>query len=298
MKVGYLGPEGTFTEAATQAALPSVKRVAYETIPKSIDALFSDEVDGVVVPLENTIEGSVNITLDYLIHHRRAEICGEIIVPIQQHFVTHPNHTKSWSSVEVIYSHPHAIAQCHQFLRQVVPHAKVETMSSTGAAAKWLSEQPEDNAAAISNAWAAEKYGLDIVQHDINDYPNNHTRFVLLKNPASKGISISSGQPASEKTTMLVTLPSDYSGALHQVLSAFAWRKLNLTKIESRPMKTELGRYYFIIDVEGHQDTPLFQGAVGELEALGCGVDLLGSYPCFSYVAQAVKETQNYGSSF
>src|SRR5699024_5868422 len=138
---------------------------------------------------------------------------------------------------------------------------------------------PNEPIAAIGNVLAAKEYGLTIVEENIHDYPNNHTRFIVLSKDEDK-IKIKE-KVSSEKTTMLITLPEDRAGVLHQVLSAFAWRKMNLSKIESRPMKTGLGNYFFIIDVNEPYDDALFPGVQGELEALGCGVTILGTYPVY-----------------
>lgn len=143
-----------------------------------------------------------------------------------------------------------------------------------------MSENPEKCIAAIGNAYAAKKYGLTIVQENIHDFHFNHTRFfVLSKNNSTIDVDGHDNQP---KTTMMIQLPvDDRSGALHQVLSVFAWRQLNLSKIESRPLKTGLGHYFFIIDVLADEDSPMMKGAKEELQALGCEVKSLGTY--FTY---------------
>lgn len=280
-KVGYLGPKGTFTEMATKAVLPNEERVAFSTIPACMAAVQDEKVDYAVVPLENAIEGSVNMTLDYLIHKHELPIIGEVTVPISQNLLVHPSRKEEWTEIEHVYSHPQAIAQSHEFLQMVLPEAEVHYMNSTSAAAKKVAEEPELNAAAIANTLAAETYELVIAKAGIHDYENNHTRFVVLaKNEKARLVR---DKAQKGKTTLVVTLPSDYPGALHQVLSAFAWRKLNMTKIESRPMKTGIGHYFFIIDVDQEIDDVLIPGCIQEMEALGCRVRILGSYPCFFY---------------
>ncbi|RBW71608.1 prephenate dehydratase [Bacillus taeanensis] len=279
-KIGYLGPNGTFTEYAAKTMFPKEAFIPYKTIPNCIDAVMEGEIDFAVVPIENTIEGSVNLTIDYLLHEQTLPIVAEIVVPIEQHLMVHPAIADQWEQVEAVYSHPHAIAQCHHFLRNKLSEAELKYTNSTGSAAEWLKNNPKELSAAIANELAAKTYGLTIVQKNIHDFDNNHTKFVVLnrhKKPVEKNDLY-----CGDKTTFIVTLPSDYTGALHQVLSAFAWRKLNLSKIESRPMKTGLGNYFFIIDIEMKADDILIQGAKSEIEALGCGVSILGSYPCFS----------------
>ncbi|CAH2716245.1 Bifunctional chorismate mutase/prephenate dehydratase [Neobacillus rhizosphaerae] len=276
MKVGFLGPKATFTELAVKKVFPGYELEPYQTIPESIDAIVNKEVDLAVVPVENALEGSVNITLDYLTHVVQIPIVGEITLPIKQHLLVHPANKDNWQKVSRVYSHSHAIAQCHKFLHTRYKGVPIESVSSTAAAAKLVMEHPETNAAAIANELAAEEYGLDIVQKDIHDFHYNHTSFFVLSEMNLDFESITGS--SHYKTTLMVTLPSDMAGALHQVLSAFAWRKINLSKIESRPMKTGIGNYFFIIDLEMKLDEVLIPGAIAELEALGCGVKILGSY--------------------
>jgi prephenate dehydratase len=277
VKVGYLGPKATFTELAVQKIFRGFELEPYRTIPESMDAIVDKEVDIAVVPVENALEGSVNITLDYLTHVVQIPIVGEITLPIKQHLMVHPANKDNLQDVNLIYSHSHAIAQCHKFLHTQFKGVQIETVSSTAAAAKMVMEHPETNAAAIANELAAKEYGLALVHKDIHDFDYNHTSFLVLSEKSLDFESISGS--SHYKTTLMITLPMDQAGALHQVLSAFAWRKINLSKIESRPMKTGIGNYFFIIDIEMKLDEVLIPGAMAELEALGCGVKLLGSYP-------------------
>ncbi len=280
VKVGYLGPKATFTDIAVREMFPEEKAVPYITIPDCFDAIIGDDIEAAVVPLENALEGSVNITLDYLVHEVDLPIVGEITCPIRQHFMVHPENKDHWKEVGVVYSHSHALAQCHKFLHKELKGTPSEKTTSTAAAAQFVKEHPDIKAGAIANELAAKEYGLEIVREDIHDVSYNHTRFIVL---SKNKVSLPEGKPSFKgyKTTVMITLPSDRSGALHQVLSAFAWRKLNLSKIESRPMKTGLGNYFFIIDVDMKQDDVLIPGVVAELEALDCKVKILGSYPYF-----------------
>ena len=280
-KIAYLGPKGTFTEVAAKAVFPNEEFIPFPSIPDCMDSVSIGDVDFAVVPIENAIEGSVNLTLDYLIHNQKLMINGEITVPIEQQLLVHENQLENWTKIEKVYSHPQAIAQSHQFLRSYLPNAEFEYTNSTGSAAQHVANHPDERIAAIGNSLAAEQYGLTIAQSEIHDYENNHTRFVILK---KDNICLTEQSPLfnGDKTTLMVTLPADYPGALHHVLSAFAWRKLNLSKIESRPMKTGLGNYFFVIDVAMKMDEVLIPGVIAELEALKCQVTLLGSYPCFS----------------
>ncbi|WP_227937841.1 prephenate dehydratase [Alkalihalobacillus deserti] len=287
MKIAYLGPRGTFTEVAARGLFADGELIPFRTIPTCMDAVEANEVNYAVVPIENAIEGSVNLTIDYLIHKQRLPIVGGITVAIEQHLLINPNNV-GVKDIEKIVSHPHAIAQCHEFLQTQYPNAEWEYMNSTGAAAEFVKSHPELNIAAIANEGAAKAYELHVAHSNIHDFPNNRTSFVVLSKQAEK-INFNGPCHTEDKTMLMVTLPSDFSGALHQVLSAFAWRKLNLTKIESRPTKTGLGNYFFIIDVEGLVDDVLIPGVVSELQALGCGVDILGSYPCFTLAKNEAK---------
>lgn len=280
VKVGYFGPKATFTELAVKKFFPGHEHQPYRTIPDCIDAAVNQEVSLAVVPVENALEGSVPITLDYLTREVDLPIVGEITAPIRQHFMVHPANEKDWINTVKIYSHSHAIAQCHKFLHKQFKEASIENVASTAAAAVLVKEQSDVRIAAIANEQAAKEYGLTIVQKDIHDFDYNHTRFVIL---SKSGFDYEWKMDGflGDKTTIMVTLPDDYAGALHQVLSAFAWRKINLSKIESRPMKTGIGNYFFIIDIDMKLDDVLIPGAIAELEALGCGVKVLGCYPSY-----------------
>ncbi|RYG74813.1 prephenate dehydratase [Lentibacillus lipolyticus] len=278
VKIGYLGPRGTFTKLAVDTAFNGENKQSFSTIPECIDAVSDQQMDIGVVPLENAIEGTVQLTVDYLVHQVRLPIAAEIVVPIQQHLLVAPDFSGDLSSVSDVYSHSHAIAQCHQFLHTAMPNANLHFTSSTGKAAEIVSASGGD-IAAIGNKLAASEYGLTIHHENIHDYPNNHTRFAVLANDKEQ-VHIKH-EVETEKTSLLITLPSDYAGALYQVLAAFAWRKMNLSKIESRPMKTGLGNYFFIVDVNEPYDDVLFPGVIAELEALGCNVTILGTYPVY-----------------
>ena len=278
-KIGYLGPKGTFTKLAVDTAFNGENKVAYKTIPQSIDAVINEEVDLVVVPIENAIEGTVHLTIDYLVHQKRLPICAELVVPIKQNLLINSNFEGELKNITGVYSHTQAIAQTQQYIHNELPNASIEYTDSTGSAAELVSKSSEP-IAAIGNVLAAKEYGLTIAQRDIHDYPNNHTRFIVLTK--NKDLIEINQEVVTEKTTLLITLPEDRAGVLHQVLSAFAWRKMSLSKIESRPMKTGLGNYFFIIDVNEPFDDVLFPGVKGELEALGCKVNMLGTYPVYN----------------
>jgi prephenate dehydratase len=276
-RVAFLGPEASFTHLAAGEVFAGEWLMPYTTIPECIEAVANDEVEFAVVPLENALEGSVPLTIDYLFHDVELHVSAEILSPIQQHFMVHPKQVENKEDIETIYSHPHALAQCHKYLYYRFRGVPLEQTTSTAAAAKYVSENPTRSIAAIGNDFAAKKYGLTIVEPDIHDFHFNHTRFFVLQ---KKNIRLEkTGHDGSPKTTMMITLPvDDRSGALHQVLSVFAWRQLNLSKIESRPLKTGLGNYFVIMDVLEDEESPMMKGAKEELIALGCEVKSLGTY--------------------
>ncbi|MFD0047865.1 prephenate dehydratase [Actinomycetes bacterium NPDC127524] len=288
-KIAFLGPKATFTDIAVSSLFPEDTKMPMSTIPDCLDAVQDGTADLAVVPIENALEGSVNITIDYLVHEVNLPVKGEMIIPIEQHYMVHPDHDYVGFVPDAVYSHPHALAQCHKFLHQELKGVQQAATTSTAQAAQMVKENPEMKIAAIANEMAAQEYGLAIAGKNIHDYKHNHTKFVVV---SKKDIDYKGRLAAftGNKTTLIITLPEDHSGALHQVLSAFAWRKLNLSKIESRPMKTGLGNYFFIIDIEEKMDDVLIPGAMSELSALGCHVELLGSYPSFKAEAQAKLE--------
>lgn len=280
IKIGYLGPKGTFTRLAVDAAFNGDDKIAFKTIPQCIDAVNEGKVQVGVIPIENAIEGTVHLSIDYLVHQVRLPIIAEIVVPIEQNLLVHKHFKGDLQDIKEVHSHRHAIAQCQQYIHKHLPEASIHYTNSTGSAAEMVSENGRP-IAAIGNRLAAKEYNLTILKENIHDFPNNHTRFIVLtKNKDYVQIN----QPVQlERTSLLITLPEDRAGVLHQVLSAFAWRKMNLSKIESRPMKTGLGNYFFIIDVDEPYDDALFPGVQGELEALGCKVTILGTYPVYTF---------------
>lgn len=284
-RVAFLGPKGTFTELATKELFPNDWTIPFKTIPECIEAVDSGQVDLAVVPVENALEGTVPLTIDYLYHEADLFIIAEVLSPIQQHLMVHADNKEKYEDIERVYSHPHALAQCHKFLYYRFKSVPLNQATSTAAAAQFVSEHPEDNIAAIANIAAAKQYGLTIVENNIHDFHFNHTRFFVLSKSNER-----IDRPAEDKqikTTLMIKLPNDRSGALHQVLSVFAWRQINLSKIESRPLKTGLGDYFFIVDLLEDEKAPLMQGAMDELRALGCSVKSLGSY--YTYQQNTAK---------
>ncbi|VEI07960.1 prephenate dehydratase [Kurthia zopfii] len=275
-RIAFLGPEGTFTELATKELFPNDWTIPFKSIPECIEAVDAGQVDLAVVPVENALEGSVPLTIDYLFHEADLFISAEVLTPIEQNLMVHKNNVEKYEEIERVYSHPHALAQCHKYLYYHFKSVPLSQSSSTAAAAQFVAENPELCVAAIANVAAAEQYDLQIVQKNIHDFHFNHTRFFVL---SKRNDRIERDEDKQQiKTTLMIKLPSDRSGALHQVLSVFAWRQINLSKIESRPLKTGLGDYFFIVELLEDENAPLMRGAMEELRALGCSVKSLGSY--------------------
>lgn len=275
-RIAYLGPEASFTYLATKGLFPNEWLIPFTSIPEVIAAVSEDKADLAVVPLENALEGVVPLTIDYLFHEAELFVTAEIQSKIQQHLLMHKDQAKKVRDIKAVYSHPHALAQCHKFLFYSYSGVPQIQYSSTAAAAKFVSESPNECIAAVGNTAAAEKYNLEIVESNIHDFHFNHTRFFVL---SKSNIRLPKEEATSgPKTTIMLTMPTDVSGALHQVLSVFAWRKLNLSKIESRPLKTGLGDYFFIIDVQADEQEFMMKYAMEELKALGCTVKSLGTY--------------------
>jgi prephenate dehydratase len=273
--VAFLGPQGTFTDEAARRIFHG-KEVEFrpmDTIAEVLMTVDQGKTPYGIVPIENSIEGSVNMTLDWLIHEVDLTVIGELEYPIEQHLITLPD-TASLEGIRHIYSHPHAVAQCRSFLKDHVPEAEIHFTVSTAEAIRLIQEEKRYDAAAIGPRLGAERYGLKIYSESIQDYENNYTRFIAVSRQPE---DLLRGQEF--KTTLLITPPTDYPGALHQVLSAFAWRKINLTRIESRPTKKKLGTYVFFIDIVMPKESILVEGAIGEIEAIGCQIKRLGCYP-------------------
>lgn len=271
MKIAYLGPLASFTQLATSQIFPSEELVSQSSILDCFNAVESGMVDKAVVPLENSIEGTVSMTLDYL-YDNNLYIETELVMPIAHHLMVHPNNLR----IDKIISHPQALAQTFHFRTHHYKNIATQDFSSTAASAKLVSENPNENWAAVANKYAAKLYGLKITDENIQDFEQNHTKFIVISK--QKSVIELSFLKVSEKTSLIVILPEDYAGGLHQVLSAFAWRKMNLSKIESRTLKTGLGNYFFFINVASEWHPILSQNAIDEIVSLGCKVKFLGHY--------------------
>ncbi|MFF2887129.1 prephenate dehydratase [Paenibacillus sp. NPDC057967] len=287
MKTIALLPAGSVSDEAAKHLFASEDRVEWK-YHRLIADVFNSTVTGIsdysVIPIENTIEGSVSLHMDWLVHEVDLPMQAEWVYPSIQNLISRRSELLNgageldFSRIKKVISHPVAMAQCLQFLREHMPNVETEHVSSTAEAVRIVRDHPGEGIAAIGTRIAAANNGLDMLATEITDHDNNYTRFMLVGSEpytARKSDRI--------KTSILVTLPEDYPGALHQVLSAFAWRRINLSRIESRPTKKKLGNYYFYIEIEMSLDSVLLPAALEEIEAIGCSIRVLGCYPSFSY---------------
>ncbi len=279
MKIGILGPEGTFTETAAFQWLNRRKKETsenaeihyYETIFDVADSVLNREMDYGIVPIENSLEGSVGETLDVLATEnsdREMQIVGEVLVPIKLCLLARG----SFGNIRTVVSHSHALAQCKQFIREHLraKGVKIKAVESTARAAKLAQEM--DAIGALASEDAAAKYGLSILAEDVQD-KESVTRFVALASSA-----ITTSPTGKDKTSLLLHL-KDRPGALYGVLGEFAQRGINLTKIESRPSKRALGDYMFHIDCEGHVEDAGIKEVLAAVKQHVVMVKILGSYP-------------------
>jgi len=271
MKMAYLGPQGTFTEEALLAhvKIDTNDLVPYPTEQDVILAVENSEVDKGIVPIENSIEGSVNVTLDMLTFESNLVIEREIIYPIQHHLIAPKN--LRFEEITSVVSHPQATAQCRGFLQRKLPGAAILPANSTADAVRRVAEM-DGSLAAIGTRLAAIWYSLAILREDIADHKDNVTRFVVVgREPQAP--------TGKDKTSIVAFIYEDRPGSLMSILSEFADRGINLTKLQSRPTKKALGEYCFWIDLEGHIEDESIVEAIEALKQRIREVKILGSFP-------------------
>ena len=274
MRVAFLGPFGTFTEQAlrTQPDLAVGELVACRTVPDALDAVTNGEVDLGFVPIENSIEGMVNFTLDALAFDHELVIVREVVLDIHMCLAAKPG--VALGDVKEILSIPVATAQCHRFLREHLPAAEVRAALSTAGAVQAVAEDASPNLAAIGPRIAADRYGLEVLAENIEDHDGDQTRFVVV---ARQGIPEPTGH---DRTALVVYQRADEPGSLISILQEFAARRLNLSNLISRPTKHGgLGDYCFIIFAEGHVGDDLVADAMRALHAKQGAVRFFGSWP-------------------
>lgn len=272
--VAFFGPFGTFTEQAlrTQADLVVGELVAHASVPAVLDAVSSGQVDFGFVPIENSIEGMVNFTLDALAFDHDLLIVREVVLDIHMCLAARPG--VSADQITELHSIPVATAQCHRYLRTHLPDAVIIQAASTAAAAQTVSESGSDVLGAIAPRVAAERYGLEVLADQIEDHDGNQTRFVVV---ARAGVPAATGH---DRTALVVYQRADEPGSLISILQEFAARRLNLSNLISRPTKDGgLGDYCFILFAEGHVSDDLLADAMRALHAKQGRVKFFGSWP-------------------
>jgi len=274
-KIAYLGPPGTFTEEALDKYIDigklgkSIEKIPYSNMGEVIKSVDRGETAEGIVPIENSLEGSVNITLDFLTFESEAKIIREITIPIKHSLIG--KEKISPDKIRKIISHPHATAQCKDYISTYLKSAEIIAANSTAEAIKMLKKE-EEGIAAIGTKTAARIYGLHIIESDIEDNKDNKTRFVFVGN----SIQPKSGK---DRTSIVCFLKQDRPGSLFNILKEFAERNINLTRLESRPAKKDLGDYVFLIDLDGHLHDKEIYEAIDVLRKTAYLVKILGSYP-------------------
>ena len=265
--VAYLGPEATFTHlAGVKYFGRSAEHIALETIDDVFNEVDKERLEYGVVPVENSIEGSVFSTLDSFMKYN-VKICGELQMPISHNLVCSSG---SIADIQSVASHPQPLAQCREWLRKHLPGTPTLEVFSTGAAAKMAANNP--NIGAIASSLAIKTYNLQEVVKGIEDYRGNTTRFLIIgkHSPSSAG---------NDKTSILLSLRTNRPGALQEVLSVISSRNIDLTKIESRPIKGKKWKYLFFLDIAGHIEDDIISECCEQLKANASSFEWIGSYP-------------------
>lgn len=275
-RLAYLGPPGTFTEQAALLHDPRAETLPFATVAAVASAVDSGMADEGVVAIENSLEGSVTDTLDVLIHESRLSIRRELVLPIEHCLLAKPG--TAAPEIETIFSHPQALGQCRRFLERCFPKARLEASLSTTAAVEQMMQH--EKSAAIATLRASELYGIDVLARGIQDNRNNETRFVVLA-------AEDSPPTGRDKTSIALSVAHDRPGSLVDVLREFSERDINLMKIESRPTKQELGKYVFLIDLEGHRTDPVVSEALEAVRSQSYFFKVFGSYPRFENAGPA-----------
>ncbi len=271
MKIAFLGPHGTYTEEAlVKVYSPNTNDfLPFPTVSDVIEAVDRGDAEKGIVPIENSVEGSVSETLDHLAFESEVLIEREILLPIHHHLIGVRGATIS--DIKKIATHPQAYAQCRKSLRKLFKEVGVMPALSTAEAVKLVSENTDPSLAAIGNAFAAQLYGLEIIVKNISDFEDNTTRFIVIGKEQMP-------KTGFDKTSIVCFIGDDRPGRLLEILQEFSFRYINLTKIASRPTKKKFGEYLFFIDMEGHIEDEHISSALACLRCKLPKVKFLGSY--------------------
>jgi prephenate dehydratase len=272
-KLGFLGPPGSFGEQAALRYDPNAQRVPFDNHAAVLKALVADQVERVILPVENSLEGSVMENIDGILREENLSICGEVVLPVEHFLIAAPG--TSLRDVRVVMSHSQALGQCRAFLDELEQEQALqyEPAFSTAGAVEKAVRTP--GTAAIGSRRAAEIYNGHILAANIADVRNNKTRFVVLDQTDAE-------PTGDDKTSVAFTTEHDRPGSLIEVLSELPKHGINLTRIESRPSRQELGVYVFFIDFQGHRLEPEVAAALDAVKGYSSYFRLLGSYPRFA----------------
>lgn len=272
-RIGFLGPAGTFSEQAllTQPDLAAARLEPRGSFPEILFAVAEGELDAGFVAVENAIEGTVNVTMDTLAFDVELLIQREVVLGVEMNLMVPPG--TELAAIKRIASFPHAYAQCRTWLRGHLPGVELVPTSSTAEAAALVASGGEPHTAAVANLRAAEVYGLEVLARDIEDHPENATRFALV---GRDGVPEPTGH---DKTSIVVFQRADEPGSLLSILQEFAARSINLSLLLSRPTRTTLGDYCFLLDLDGHVADEVVADCLRSLKAKQADVKFLGSYP-------------------
>lgn len=273
IKIGFLGPKGTFSQEAMFAYTRGSNEfngVDYNNMVELIMAVGNDEIDEAIVPIENSLEGAVSVTLDMLAADVDLKIKAEAVIAIKQNLLA--KKSTSIEDIKYILSHPQPIGQCRKYLNSTFPDAAVKYVYSTAEAAKEVA-QGEGNMAAVGSLAAAAEYGLEVLKESIQDNDNNLTRFVIISKKEAKRVA--------KNKTSIVFSTENRPGSLYRILDIFSLWDINMTRIESRPAKNELGKYIFFVDINGHAKDEDVKDALTMVQRKTSFYKFLGSYPEF-----------------
>ena len=282
-RVGFMGPHGTFTEQAllSQPDLAAADTRPFDSIPDVLNGLVTGEVDLGFVPIENAIEGAVNVTQDALAFDLDLQIQREVVLDVQLNLLALPG--TQLADIHTVVSFPVAVAQCRSFLREHIPDAEIQAATSTAEAARQVGEQRLEGVATISNPLAAELYGLEAIAEAVEDHTGNQTRFLLL---AREGVP---GPTGHDKTSVVVFQRANEPGSLLAILHEFAARNIDLSRLESRPTRRVLGDYCFLLDFEGHIGDEVVADCLRDLKMKQGDIKFLGSYPAAGHEGEQVR---------
>jgi prephenate dehydratase len=276
-RLAYLGPHGTFTEEAARKFLSSqevnenVELLPYPNIRTLLLAIDDHKEEQGILPIENSLEGSVNIALDLLAHEVNLKIKSEVMIPINHNLIGQPG--AKLTKINKVLSHSQALAQCRNNLTQFLGEFETLSTSST-AEAVCIIKDKSSNWAAIASKLVAELNDLEILASNIQDNESNWTRFIVVRHEDSPKLD-------EAKTSLILSPIQDRPGILYEILKEFAIRNINLTRIESRPARKMLGDYIFFIDFEGHRQEEVVAEMLKELEPKTSSLKIIGSYPQF-----------------